>query len=74
MGDHDTWVSPRRHNCDGAAGPYVSEKGDKMSRMGAMSMQCNHDGHVTKRNVKGPMGMPLVCCARCGAAFAIGSV
>ena len=74
LGDHDTWVSPRRHNRDGAAGPYVSEKGDKMSRIGAMSMQCDHDGHVTKKNVKGPMGMPLVCCSRCGAAFAIGSV
>jgi hypothetical protein len=59
LGDHDTWVSP---------------KGEKMSRMGAMSEQCSQDGHYTKKNVTGPRGMPLVCCSRCGAAFQIGRV
>ena len=73
MGDHDTWVSPRRQNCHGYYGPYVSEKGSKMSRMGAMSKQCEYDGHVKKKNVRGPLGIPLICCSRCGAAFAIRS-
>ena len=59
LGDHDTWVSP---------------SGVRMSRMGAMSEQCKRDGHDTTKNVKGPSGIPLVCCSRCGAAFAIGSV
>lgn len=65
LGDHDTWVSPRRFNCYGV----VTRKGEKMSRMGAMSTQCDHDGHVAKKNVTGPMGMDLVCCSRCGGVF-----
>lgn len=72
MGDHDTWISPKEYKRSGLFGPYISKKGAEMSRMGAIDAQCSEDGHLKPKNSKGPFGMPLICCSRCGSAFGIG--
>lgn len=75
MGDHDGWVSPRRFvKQPGRYGLHGARKGDGFSRAGAISLQCNFDGHSKKCNASGPYGIPIISCSRCGASFDIGYV
>lgn len=72
--DLDTWIAPRDYNYRFDPDCPTITKGKQMSRMGAMSVQCNADGHRKPVDYKGPLNMPLMVCPRCKCCFGIGHV